>query len=243
LASGILFSEHHDKETIHDDIHFLVDLESDFVQFMGLGPMPGTKLYDDYEKQGVIRHDLPMEEWHGQHEIWFRHPKFTGPETSQYLRDAFRFDFDTQGSSLLRMCDTALRGVVGLGRAEDPLLRRRQAQSRAQAQHLRPSLGTLEHYAHNPRVRELTRALIDRYDTVLGPMSLAQRASALVVRFLAAREVLKVKRGGVGYQPKTQAAKYRMSLAEQTAAQLRAMQAASRASGLPILGSSDLACR
>ena len=52
LASSILFLEQHDKKTIWEDVDFVTSLNPDYLQFSPLGPIPGTKLYNDYEKQG-----------------------------------------------------------------------------------------------------------------------------------------------------------------------------------------------
>ena len=59
LASSILFLEQHDKNTIWEDVDFVTALNPDYLQFSALGPIPGTKLYDDYEKQGKIIRDIP----------------------------------------------------------------------------------------------------------------------------------------------------------------------------------------
>lgn len=210
LCSGILFVEQHDRESIWKDIRFVVGLQSDLVQFMGLGPMPGTKLYDDYEQKGRVRHDLPYAEWHGQNQIWFRHPNFTGEETAQLLRTAFRYDFDTQGASILRLCDTQVRGYEGLANYEGGYMARRRELVKKTAQGYRPVLTILRRYAHNAHVRALTQAVIDRYNQVFGPMTLGQRLKAVVARMLAAFESRRVARGRNVYQPKTILTAYRL---------------------------------
>lgn len=111
LASSILFLEHHDRETLQEDIDYAIDLKPDFTQFMQLGPMPQTKLYLDYKKEGRLLEDIPYEEWHGQHRLWFRHPQFTGAESETLLREAFRKEFETLGPSVLRVCETMVRGM------------------------------------------------------------------------------------------------------------------------------------
>ena len=144
LASGILFLEQHDARTIWEDIEYLVDLRSDLVQFMQLGPMPGTRLYDDYESKGVLRKDIPYEEWHGQHRLWFRHPNFSPEQSERILREAFRYDYDTQGPSLLRMCETLMRGYETLARYDSPYRQKRRELLRRQAAAYRLALGILQ---------------------------------------------------------------------------------------------------
>jgi anti-anti-sigma regulatory factor len=212
LASGILFLEHHDKESIWDDIRFVVDLEADLVQFMQLGPIPQTRLYRDYSREGKLLKDVPFEEQHGQCRIWFDHPHFSPEESEQYLRDAFRFDFDTQGSSLLRICNTVIRGYQNLARYTDPIMEKRRARMKAQAVEFRPLLDSLRRHAHNDHVRTLTEEVISRFRESLGPASLKQRILSRAVRFFASREAARVTAGKNVYQPKTLETRYRMSM-------------------------------
>ena len=78
LASGILCMEHHTPENIQEDIDHLTDLEADFVQFMLLTPLPTTELYREKQAGGLLREELPYEEWHGQKLLNWRHPHFPG---------------------------------------------------------------------------------------------------------------------------------------------------------------------
>lgn len=212
LASGILFSEHHDQQTILDDIKFMVDLESDFVQFMGLGPLPGTALYNDYDEQGILRKDIPYEEWHGQHQIWFKHPHFNLKESAGFLKNAFRYDFDEQGSSLLRMCDTVLRGYETVSKYKDSFMQKRAKQLKCWAQHYRMMLQALHRFAHNDLVLNKTKKIIKRYDRELGPTSLKQKIGTKLASYHAKREAIKILLGQNNYQPKTIITKYRMSV-------------------------------
>jgi len=212
LASGILFLEEHDKTSIWEDIQFVVDLEADLVQFMQLGPLPGTKLYLDYDKQGLLRKDVPYEEWHGQHHIWFQHPHFSPEESARFLREAFRYDYNLQGSSLLRMCQTIIRGYRNLARYTDPYMVRRREILGQWACHYRPVLGVLRKHAHNERVRSLTDTLLAEYETQLGPMTLKQKMLARMAMPYASREARRVRLGKSVYQPSTVITKYRMSL-------------------------------
>jgi hypothetical protein len=89
LGSAILFLDHHNPENIQEDIDFVIDLQTDFVQFMNLGPLPGTSLFDEMIAADRILHDLPFKEWHGQDQIWFRHNNFCSSSAGQITRDAF----------------------------------------------------------------------------------------------------------------------------------------------------------
>ena len=220
IASGILFLEQHDQDTIWDDIRFVVDLKSDFVQFMQLGPLPGTQLYHDYDSKGLLKKDIPYEEWHGQHQIWFNHPHFTLEESDQFLREAFRYDYDTQGSSLLRLCDTVIRGYETLARYEGSWMARRREGLRQVAISYRVVLGTLRRLAHNDRARTLAEQVIAKYERALGPLSLKQRIISQVVRAYARREASRAIAGRNVYQPRAATAKYRMSVRDLVAGYL-----------------------
>ncbi len=114
LASGILCMEHHTPENIDIDIDFTVGLEADFLQFMLLTPLPTTGLFEDHRKRGLLREDLPFEEWHGQKELSWRHPEFPGDLAEKWLAAAFRRDYEVNGSSMYRVVDTQWRGYKRL---------------------------------------------------------------------------------------------------------------------------------
>ncbi len=210
LASGILFLEQHDPETIWDDIEFVVDLKSDLVQFMQLGPMPVTKLYLDYEEKGLLRHDIPFEEWHGQHRLWFRHPHFTPEDSERLIREAFQYDYDQQGSSLMRMCDTLLRGYATLAKFTDPFMKTRREEMRQLAQHYRQVLPTLIQRGHTPDVKEMAVELQSRYEAELGPLTIRQRVLSRVLQGAATLEAWRVATGRNRYQPSKRRTVYRL---------------------------------
>lgn len=214
LASGILFLEHHDKESIRDDIEYVASLGSDYVQYMELGPLPGTKLHDDYAAKGLLRTDVPYEEWHGQHEIWFDHPHFTAAESAQVLRDAFRYEYDRNGPSLIRMCDSIARGVETLEKSDDPYLKRRAETLRKWARDYRPLPYVCRAFAHNDSARARADEVIARLDALLGKRTAWDYVRAKALIFTASREQARVAVGQAVYQPKTTLTRYRQSVKE-----------------------------
>lgn len=210
LASGILFLEHHDKNTVWDDIDFMVGLEADLVQFMQLAPLPVTPLYKEYEEKGLLREDVPFEEWHGQHRIWYEHPHFTPEESAEVLRCAFERDCHVNGASLLRMCDTVIRGYLNLAQYREPFMVQRREVLRRWAETYRPSLPALRKHAVNDHVRTLTERVIAKYDAHLGPMSLKQKALSRIALACAARETVRIRNGTTPRQPTTILTSYRM---------------------------------
>jgi hypothetical protein len=229
LASAILFLEHHDKKTVHEDIDWAIGLESDLLQFMELGPMPGTQLYLDYEAAGKLVAGIPWPKQHGQDEIWFQHPYFTRSETASYLRDAFSKKYLTQGPGVLNMAMTAIRGylnvkaeiaereksgitwdpktlryVPGKDPRPDTFMQRRLVSMKKNALRFRPAIASALKYAPNAYAAEKCRKVMELYYEAFGPMTLVERAKSLAVRLFAIRESYRMKKEGtIMRQPPT----------------------------------------
>ena len=229
LASAILFLEHHDKETVHEDIDWAIGLESDLLQFMELGPNPGTRLYQEYEAAGKIVPGIPWPRKHGQDEIWFHHPHFTLPETASYLRDAFIKKYISHGPSILNMAMTAIRGylrvkaeiaerersgltwdsnalqyVVVKHPSPDAFMQLRLNSMRRDALRFRPVLRSTLAYAPNAQAAEKCRETMALYNQVFGPMTIMERMKSTAVRLLAIRESRRMKKEGtIMRQPPT----------------------------------------
>ncbi len=243
LASAILFLEHHDKDTIHEEIDWAISLESDLLQFMELGPIPGTRLYREYEADGKLIPGIPWPRKHGQDEIWFRHPHFTMPETAGYLRDAFVKKYQVHGPGVLNMAMTAVKGylkiraeieeremsgitwdaktlryVPGGDTSPDAFMRQRLDSIKRNALRIRPVLSSTLKHAPNPRAAEKCREVMALYNEAFGPMTIPDRVKSAAVRLLAMRESRRVKKEGtVMRQPPTNRIVYpdrTLSLAE-----------------------------
>jgi hypothetical protein len=221
LASAILFLEHHDKTTIHEEIDWAIGLGSDLLQFMELGPSPGTRLYQEYEAEGKIVAGIPYPGKHGQNEIWFHHPNFTLKESATYLRNAFIKKFQTHGPAVVSMANTALKGYLRvrdevanrklLGLTWDPVtltyipgnkpthdefMEMRLDSMRKNALRFRPALSSSLKYAPNRAAADKCRNLIALYTKTFGPMTIPERLKSFAVRALAIRENYRIKRNG-----------------------------------------------
>ena len=209
LASGILCMEHHTPENIGHEIDFMVGLKADFVQFMLLTPLPVTQLYRDHRDRGLLRDDLPYEEWHGQKMLSYRHPLFPGDSAARWVDTAFRRDYEENSSSLCRVIDTILRGyrrLGSLGRLDPCLAERRRGLER----HIRLWSMMLPHIMRNA-VNETERRRARRLrDEIRGlfPDSLADGARRLAVRVLGDAWKLRVSIFGDVIQPATITTKY-----------------------------------
>ncbi|HSN54776.1 MAG TPA: cobalamin-dependent protein [Candidatus Sulfomarinibacteraceae bacterium] len=205
LASGILCAEHHRADTIQDDVDFLVGLEADFVQFMLLTPLPTTPLYRDLERRGLLRDELPWEEWHGQKELAWRHPEFPGDAAERWLERAFRQDHDANSSSMFRVVETAFRGWRRLAAMphRDPCLEHRMARLARRTREWSPMLAELARNGVNDLERRRARALDREIRTALGSPGVVGTAARAAVRLLAAAWRLRVRLAGDGIQPRT----------------------------------------
>ena len=210
LASGILCMEHHTPENMQDDIDFLVGLEPDFVQFMLLTPVPVTALYRDHKRRGLLRTDLPLQYWHGQTDLAYRHPAFTGDEPARWITEAFRQDYEVNSSSMLRMVETAVRGYEHLSAIpdRDPCLEARLRQFEGQARAWRLILPAIGRNAVNRLEVERVQELTERTDRLFG-LRLWERLAGRGTAALSSLWKLRIRWRGDGIQPKTIVTRYR----------------------------------
>jgi len=235
LASSILFLEHHDKQSIHSDIDWAIGLNSDLLQFMELGPSPGTRLYQEYEAAGKMTAGIPWPRKHGQDEIWFEHPHFTPQESASYLREAFVKKYQKHGPSVLNMAMTSINGFLRVrdeingrsqsgfkwdpktlkyapsrSRSKDDFMLLRLDSIRKNALRFRPALSSMLHYAPNARAAEKCRNIMMLYEKAFGPMPFMERLKSTAVRALAVIEHRRIKKHGVVMrQPPTKRTVYR----------------------------------
>lgn len=168
LTSAILFLEDHDKQTIWDDIDFAVSLQPDYLQFMQLGPIPGTSLYADYDRKGILCHEVPYEEQHGQDMIWFKHPHFTREESRDYLKRAFQRDYEVNGASMLRAMRTALWGYDYARNHANPHIRTRAETMRKFLEQIRHLTLSARVYSQNRKTTQLTREVAREFNQLFG---------------------------------------------------------------------------
>jgi radical SAM superfamily enzyme YgiQ (UPF0313 family) len=110
IASTILFLDHHDRQSIMEDMDWAIGLGSDYMQFMQYTPYPSTALYERLKSEGRLR-KVPYRKQHGQDELCFVHPHFADPhDHREYLRMAFRKKYERDGPGVLNMALTTVRG-------------------------------------------------------------------------------------------------------------------------------------
>lgn len=211
MASGILCQEHHTQENIQTDIDFLVGLEADLVQFMLLTPLPTTALYQDHKRRGLLRENLPFEEWHGQKYLTFRHPEFPGDSAEKWIMAAFRKDYEVNSSSMYRIVETVFRGYRRLADLpqRDVCLELRMEQFRRRTLEYAGILPLVAKYAVNELERTRAMALDREIAKLFGEPSMKERLRRVVILALAMRWKLRCRFLGDEMQPSTIVTKFK----------------------------------
>ncbi len=109
-GSTIIGLEHHTPDNIAEEIESAIAYQTDFHQFMLYTPVPGTPLYQEMSEQGRLLPDVDFADVHGQFKFNFRHAAISREDSKRFLDWAFWRDFERNGPSLYRMCQTILLG-------------------------------------------------------------------------------------------------------------------------------------
>ncbi|MBF0410506.1 MAG: radical SAM protein [Candidatus Riflebacteria bacterium] len=212
LTSSILFLDHHTQANIWDDIDYTISLGADFIQFMQLGPLPRTALYDRLEKSDRIMHDVPYMEWHGQDKIWFKHPIFSREQSKNILDVAFKKEYNALGPTLMRIAETKMmaveNGVVVKG---DTFMEARYQDQVKYVLQFRPLLPLFEKFAPNEKIQRQAKKITEWFNRRFGKQSFSDAAQSLAALFLARVEQKKLRLHLPVSQPPTFIERYRMS--------------------------------
>jgi len=126
-GSTIVGLEHHTPDNMAEEIESAVSYQTDFHQFMLYTPVPGTPLYQEMAEQGRLLPDVDFADVHGQFKFNFRHAAISREDSKRFLDWAFWRDFERNGPSLYRMCQTILLGWRRYKDYPDPRVRERFA--------------------------------------------------------------------------------------------------------------------
>ena len=110
LGSTIVGLEHHTPENIEQEIEYAVSHCTDFHQFMLYTPVPGTPLFFQMQAEGRMLDDIDLADIHGQFKFNFQHAAISRDDSKRFLDWAFRYDFEKNGPSLFRICETLFNG-------------------------------------------------------------------------------------------------------------------------------------
>ena len=126
-GSTIVGLEHHTPDNMVEEIESAVSHQTDFHQFMLYTPVPGTPLYQEMADQGRLLPDIDFADVHGQYKFNFQHSAISRDDSKKFLDWAFWRDFESNGPSLYRMCQTMLKGWQRYKDYPDPRVRERFA--------------------------------------------------------------------------------------------------------------------
>ncbi|HWR34443.1 MAG TPA: radical SAM protein [Clostridia bacterium] len=127
LGSTIVGLEHHTPENIAEEIEFAIEHRTDFHQFMLYTPVPGTPLYAEMTEKGRMLEGVDLADIHGQFQFNFQHSAISREQSKRFLDSAFLRDFEKNGPSVYRICETMLNGWKRHKNDPDPRVRQRFA--------------------------------------------------------------------------------------------------------------------
>ena len=110
LGSTIVGLEHHTPDNIAAEIEYAIGHNTDFHQFMLYTPVPGTPLFQEMSEQGRMLQGIDLADIHGQYKFNFEHAAISRDDSKRFLDWAFWRDFERNGPSLYRICQTMLQG-------------------------------------------------------------------------------------------------------------------------------------
>ena len=90
-------------------------------------PVPGTPLFQQMTEEGRMLDGIDLADIHGQYKFNFQHAAISRDESKRLLDWAFRFDFERNGPSLFRICDTIFQGWKRYKNHPDARVRQRIA--------------------------------------------------------------------------------------------------------------------
>jgi radical SAM superfamily enzyme YgiQ (UPF0313 family) len=124
LGSTIVGMEHHTPENIRAEVEHAIAHETDFHQFMLYTPVPGTPLFHQMMDEGRML-DVDLADIHGQYKFNFRHAAISRDDSKKFLDWAFWRDFERNGPSVFRICQTMLQGWMRYKNSPDLRVRAR----------------------------------------------------------------------------------------------------------------------
>jgi radical SAM superfamily enzyme YgiQ (UPF0313 family) len=205
LGSTIVGLEHHTPENIEQEIEFAISHQTDFHQFMLYTPVPGTPLYKEMTEQGRML-NVDLADIHGQWKFNFKHEAISRDQSKKFLDWAFLRDFERNGPSLYRICQTTLQGWKRYKHHPDARVRERfRWEARNLGQSYGATLWAMERRFKktnarvSQKVHELRRDIENEFGSFAKWMS---RGLGPILFWLNKREERRLAKGVV-YEPPT----------------------------------------
>ncbi len=206
LGSTIVGLEHHTLENIRQEIEFAVAHGTDFHQFMLYTPVPGTPLVQQMQDEGRMLDGVDLADIHGQFKFNFEHAAISRDDSKRLLDWAFRFDFERNGPSLFRICDTIFQGWKKYHNHPDLRVRQRVANEAAKLRTTYDAaLWAMEkrlkktNFSVSIRIRELRREIEHEFG---GATRLVRALTGPILLWTSRREDRQLARGKT-YEPPT----------------------------------------
>ena len=206
LGSTIVGLEHHTPDNIREEIEHAIAHETDFHQFMLYTPVPGTPLHQQMQEQGRLLDDVDLADIHGQFKFNFRHAAITRDDSKTLLDWAFWRDFERNGPSIYRICQTMLQGWQRYKNYPDPRVRARFAWEIAQLKSgYNASLWAMEKRLKkaNHTVSEQIRTLRRQVESEFGLVARLARTFLGPVLLWASKREDRRQAAGRTYEPPT----------------------------------------
>ncbi len=204
LGSTIVGLEHHTAENIEQEIEYAVSHCTDFHQFMLYTPVPGTPLFFQMQAEGRMLDGIDLADIHGQFKFNFQHAAISRDESKRLLDWAFRYDFEKNGPSLFRICETLFNGWKRYHNHSDARIRTRFAH---EAHKLRTTynaaLWAMEKRLKrtNPEVSARMRTLRREIESAFGMSTRLTRMVVGPVLYLTSKREDRRLAQGVTYEP------------------------------------------
>jgi hypothetical protein len=203
LGSTIVGLEHHTPDNIEQEIEYAVAHQTDFHQFMLYTPVPGTPLYKEMKEQGRML-DEDLADIHGQFKFNFKHAAISREQSKKFLDWAFRLDFERNGPSIFRICETTFKGWMRYKHCPDARVRNRfEWEARGLKRGYGAALWAMEHRLRetNAQVSERIHALRSEIETEFGAFAKGiSRLAGPLMLWLERREERRLAKGQV-YEP------------------------------------------
>jgi radical SAM superfamily enzyme YgiQ (UPF0313 family) len=206
LGSTIVGLEHHTLENIRQEIEFAVGHGTDFHQFMLYTPVPGTPLFQQMQEEGRMIDGIDLADIHGQFKFNFEHAAISRDDSKRLLDWAFRFDFERNGPSLFRICETIFQGWKKYHNHPDLRVRQRVANEAAKLRTTYDAaLWAMEkrlkktNLAVSIRIRELRREIEHEFGAAT---RLVRAVTGPILLWTSRREDRQLARGKT-YEPPT----------------------------------------
>jgi radical SAM superfamily enzyme YgiQ (UPF0313 family) len=204
LGSTIVGLEHHTPQNIEQEIEYAVSHCTDFHQFMLYTPVPGTPLFFQMQAEGRMLDGIDLADIHGQFKFNFQHAAISREESKRFLDWAFRHDFEKNGPSLFRICETLFNGWKRYHEHPDARIRARFAhEARKLRSTYNAALWAMEKRLRhsNPEISARMRSLRREIESAFGISTRLMRMVVGPVLYLTSKREDRRLAQGVTYEP------------------------------------------